>query len=143
MTRPRASVALVVIALAIVVAGVVAARRPGTEKRIYALVPAGTGTRSEVTVSYLGVTVGRVSAVRDEPPNVRLTLDLFRRDLPLREGDTVHVRRLGVLGDNLIDIAGGPRSEPLLRDGGVLTVSTTPSPIPRQFGLPRLRDRMR
>lgn len=120
LIRPRASVMMGMIAVAIIVAGVVGARRPRTEKRIYAIVPSGTGARTDATVTYAGITVGRVSAVGAEPPNVRLTLDLFRRDLPLRESDTVHVHRIAVIGDNVIDIVAGSRSAPFLRDGGVL-----------------------
>ena len=113
-------VALIALALGIVVAALIA-RRPvyRTVQRARTVLAHGDGLREGARATYRGIEVGSVTRLAFDTNGIAVDL-AFHREVPLRTGDTVTLRTLGLLGEKVIDIVPGPSSAPLLADSGFL-----------------------
>ena len=120
---------LVLVAIAILFGGLAFVRQ-AAGIAIYAEVPRADGVREGQQVGFRGVIVGHIDSVGFTDNAVRLKLMITRKGVPLRAGDKVKVRAIGVFGDQAIDIVPGPGSAPLIGAGaelGSLPPDTTPS----------------
>jgi len=74
-------------------------------------------------VLFRGVEIGTVQRLTLDHAGVRLDLRIERRDAPLRTGDRVALRVLGLLGDGVVDIVPGPATAPPIADGDTLAAA--------------------
>ena len=88
-------------------------RGAATARTITAVVSEAPQLREGALVTYLGVTVGTVRHMDLSSGRVGLTLAIERPDVVLRQGDSVRVRTLGLLGDKVVDIVASGRGAAL------------------------------
>lgn len=95
------------------------------------------GIQPGATVSYAGVKVGRVEAMRiDEKRGGEIEFDLrIKSDTPVKTDSVVKIISLSPLGENLLDITPGKAESPLAAEGTVL-------PSREFFGLPQLAEKL-
>lgn len=109
---------LVLLAFALVVLGaafVFASRRQhGDVRMVTAVLPQADGIREGALVTYLGLEIGYVDRLRIHNGRVIAELRIHRADAELRQGDTLRLRTLGIIGDKVLDVSPGIRSAPLL-----------------------------
>lgn len=77
-----------------------------------------SGLVADASVTYLGVPVGRVRSIGlhpDDPSRVRLELQV-RRDTPVKTDTTATLRAQGVTGLYYVELQGGTKEAPLLRE---------------------------
>jgi phospholipid/cholesterol/gamma-HCH transport system substrate-binding protein len=74
-------------------------------------------------VQIAGVTIGRVSEVRTNRRDAKVTISIDRQFAPLHSGAYAITRSKTLLGEGYIEIAPGPKSAPAVPDGGVLPIS--------------------
>ncbi len=77
-----------------------------------------SGLVADASVTYLGVPVGRVRSIGlhpDDPSRVRLVLEV-RRDTPVKTDTTATLRAQGVTGLYYVELQGGSKEAPLLKD---------------------------
>ena len=108
----------------------IAACAPERQEFIVVL-PEAPGIREGSPIDYLGIQIGevtRVVFVRDSasPPRVAVHIRLSRDSVPLRVGDSVQVRTIGIFGDQALSIAPGPSTAPRLSGGDTLIASSEP-----------------
>ena len=140
MRVPRLAL-LVVVGAALLTGALAMVRRPRAAMSINALVPDAPGVRVGADVTYRGIPIGRVAEITFADSGVRLVLDLERADVPLRAGDSLWLRSIGLLGDKVLEIKAGPRDAPPLLDGGELRAMVPPLNFGRQRpGTPRVGD---
>jgi phospholipid/cholesterol/gamma-HCH transport system substrate-binding protein len=77
-----------------------------------------SGLVADASVTYLGVPVGRVRSIGlhpDDPSRVRLDLQV-RRDTPVKTDTTATLRAQGVTGLYYVELQGGTKEAPLLKE---------------------------
>lgn len=77
-----------------------------------------SGLVADASVTYLGVPVGRVRRIGlhpDDPSRVRLELEV-RRDTPVKTDTTATLRAQGVTGLYYVELQGGSKEAPLLKE---------------------------
>jgi ABC-type transporter Mla subunit MlaD len=82
--------------------------------------PAAPGIKEGSQVIFRGIEIGRVERLTLEHSGVRLALRIGRPDAPLRAGDRVALRPLGIFGEVAVHIVPGPASAPALGDSATL-----------------------
>lgn len=82
--------------------------------------PAAPGLREGAPVVFRGIEIGRVERLTLAHSGVRLALRVRRPDAPLRSGDRVALRPVGIVGDVAVDIVPGPASASVLGDSATL-----------------------
>ena len=87
---------------------------------LYAELRTASGLRDGAGVSFRGVNVGAVTHIDFIPNAVRVTIALHRADVPLRQGDSVRVRRNGAFADPELELVPTIQPGPALRPGEVL-----------------------
>ena len=97
------------------------------------ILPEAPGLREGSAVEYLGVLVGevtRITFLRDTvgSPRVALDLRLSRDSVPLRARDSVRIRNLGLLGDQVLSIVPGPSNVAILGSGDTLVAAENAIP---------------
>jgi phospholipid/cholesterol/gamma-HCH transport system substrate-binding protein len=91
-------------------------------------VPAAPGLKEGAQVLFRGIEIGRVERIALAHSGVRLALRIQRPDSPLRAGDRVALRAVGLFGDVAVEIVPGPGSAPVLGDSATLAaVPPTPT----------------
>ena len=112
--------ALIALALGVVVAIAVAGwRGERTVQRARTLLAHADGLREGARITYRGVDVGAVERLAFDSNGIAAELS-FRREVPIRTGDSIALRTAGLLGDRVLDVVPGPSSAPLLPDSGFL-----------------------
>jgi ABC-type transporter Mla subunit MlaD len=89
------------------------------ERIVFTDLPAAPGVREGGAVLFRGIDIGTIQRVTLMHSGVRLTLRIRRPDAPLRVGDRVALRTLGILGDNVVDIVPASGPAPPLPDSAV------------------------
>ena len=117
--RPRLA-ALIAAATGIVVAIAIAGwRGERTVQRARTILPYAEGVREGTRVTYRGVEVGSVKRLAFDTSGITVDLHLHQA-VPIRIGDSIAQRTMGLLGDRVLDIVPGPPTAPLLPDNGLL-----------------------
>ncbi len=127
--KPRLLLILLVATLALAVAVRRTVPASGGGQRIVVVLPRADGVREGTSVTFTGFLVGRVERLRIIDGRVLANIELEHADAELRLADTIRVRTLGLLGDNVLDITPGPRTAPLVRSTDTL-VALRPPEIP-------------
>ena len=127
---PTRLLATLAVAVAVVIALAVAVwRSERTVQRARTVLTHAEGLREGSAVTYRGVVVGIVSQMAFDTNGIAVDL-AFRREVPLRTGDSADVRTLGLLGDKAIDIVPGPSSAALLPSDRLIPARTAASAVP-------------
>lgn len=116
LTLPRILAAVVVVLL--IVGGVVLLSMPG-QYRATAFIPAGNPNIIEgAPVLVNGFKKGTVESLDVKGPGAELTISIDSDIAPLHSGAVVFVQWSAIVGERLIQINDGPRSNPEIPDGG-------------------------
>lgn len=112
---------LMTVALAILVGGVLWLSRARGGPVYYAELPESPGLRRGGPVLFRGMSVGQVDDIAFTDTSVRITIQLGRDDVPIREGTGARVGRMGILGETTLELVPSPApSAPLLPPGSTL-----------------------
>lgn len=85
--------------------------------------PSAGGLVPGADVRMSGVVIGSVTKVRREGTVARITSGVDRRFAPLHTGAKVIARTKSLLGEAYLEVAPGPPSAPVLRDGATLAAA--------------------
>jgi len=94
-----------------------------------------SGLQKESAVKYMGVEIGKVSTIKvdpDNPEEVVITIKV-PKGIPIRKGMWATQKSIGITGLSYIEIAGGNKNAPLLkqREGEIPTIPYKPSMLSR------------
>jgi phospholipid/cholesterol/gamma-HCH transport system substrate-binding protein len=93
----------------------------GSGYRVKVLLGSATNLVVGGTVEVQGFKAGTISALGVEDGKALVTLDLGHADAPLHDGALVTVTWKALLGERIVEIDDGPRSNPAIPDGGMIT----------------------
>jgi ABC-type transporter Mla subunit MlaD len=117
----RTSLAIVVALATLAWVAIIIARTQGQWWRIHAIVREAPGLYRGALVHYAGVHVGHVEEIEFTPRGrVVLTLELSRRDIPLRLLDSVAIVRDAIPGTSSVALIGGSLAAPPVESGDTL-----------------------
>jgi len=105
----------------------------GYRQPLIAILPRADGVREGTLVTYLGLQVGQVRRLRIHDGRVVAELRVRGAESPLRRGDSLRLRTLGLLGDKVLDVVPGQPGGPPLRDGDTLFVAAGPQLSPEEI----------
>ena len=94
--------------------------REHRERIVLTELTAAPGLKEGASVFFRGVEVGRVERLTLAHSGVQLVLGVRRPDVPLRAGDRVALRTVGLFGDAVVEIVPGPERAPPLGDSTTL-----------------------
>lgn len=94
-----------------------------------------SGLQKDSAVKYMGVQIGKVKKIEVDPENpeeVRITIKVPRRT-QIRKGMWATLKSIGITGLSYIEISGGNKNEPLLKqkEGEIPTIPSKPSMFAR------------
>jgi mannose-6-phosphate isomerase-like protein (cupin superfamily) len=124
MSRRR--IALLLVSTTVLVATVAFVVRRTGRSRFVAVLPHADGLRTGAAMTYLGIEIGRVGSMYIQRRRLIADIQLTRRDVGLRRGDSVRVRVLGLQGDKVLDLVRSDTTGPLLRNGDTLYFAPPP-----------------
>lgn len=104
------------IAVALAIAGW---RDERTVQRARIILPYAEGVREGTRVTYRGVEVGSVKRLAFDTNGIAVDVT-FHQVVPIRTGDSIAQRTMGLLGDRVLDIVPGAPTAPILPDNGFL-----------------------
>lgn len=93
---------------------------PEHENVVHVIAEQAPGLKKSARVQYRGIEVGHVKQVYFTPGGVRIDLLIDRGDVPIRTQDTVRITSVGAFGEQVVDIAPGVQSAPLIARGATL-----------------------
>lgn len=94
-----------------------------------------SGLQKSSAVKYMGVQIGKVKKIEVDPENpeeVRITIEV-PRGTQIRKGMWATLKSIGITGLSYIEISGGSKNEPLLKqkEGKIPTIPSKPSMFAR------------
>jgi ABC-type transporter Mla subunit MlaD len=121
-------IGIIVVALTVLVWGFCFVTQPvrGNTGGAVVVLDRADGIREGTSVTYLGVDLGVVHRLTIHEGRVVADLRFRRDDAQLRQGDSVRVRLLGLLGDKVLDFVPGPRPARLLGPNDTLFAEQPP-----------------
>jgi len=105
------------------------------ESVIHVIAEQAHGLKRNAPVHYRGVPVGFVKQVYFTPGGVRIDLLVDRPDVPIRTQDTVRITSLGVFGQQIVDIAAGVQTAPLMARNATVKETQTDSTVSLPIGV--------
>lgn len=113
-----------------------------------------SGLQKDSAVKYMGVQIGKVKKIEIDPENpeeVRITIEV-PKGTPIRKGMWATLKSIGITGLSNIEISGGSKNAPLLKqkEGEIPTIPSKPSMFARlgismedlSFHISRISKRM-
>jgi phospholipid/cholesterol/gamma-HCH transport system substrate-binding protein len=111
-------------ALAAVAVGAGAALAQGSDYEVELVMPDAANLLESSRVEIAGNPVGSVTGLTTRDGQAMVTVSLDGEQAPLHAGTTAQVQWRGVFGERVIELRPGPRANPEIPSGGMLTAGT-------------------